>query len=710
MTASTLNGAAWRLYRHINRYSQMSVLYGSNLSSVTAGPDVQAVAADDSVYRNEADYFGQPAPLNPAQSQQPQTNVAQPLASRTATPLPHIRPVASPMGPANQTALARPVQPANHQVGAAPMIARVETQVAQAQSLPTISPQIQRSQVVPQPNWSGAQPAAIDPVQRFSNPNSGSFEQTPASVPNLAQPVNAAAYSQNPVSSARPVQRMGPAQQAQPGVNPAVSLAQPVSRPSAAPVAQRNTVPAPHPTQPMIQPAPPPVIQRDAAPVISPAGVVPPTANPLPNSMPAPAQTATPHQPVQRNQDAVAPQGSAIPDASPAPPTAQPATVVPAAPEPAPAPKIDRAQQERMGQMAAHNPDMVRVPKHMSDTQVWNGLSRINDFHLSRDQDDDPRTPWERKVVEKKPERPKKILRRTAIEEVGRPKKNKKVNPVQRTSAEPVQSLDSSTANEVQSMQADSAVNRESQAETTLNSSAPESVSREIESSPATDSPTDTVSRDYESSIDDSAEIGLSRTEMAPAGFDSPATTNNFDSTPSLEDVWPVQRLDDPSSMLSNNGSDPDLVNLDPPSRPIVSREEQVPSADIQSVISRVESAQQSDSSIDFVPPTRPRPQILRKPKPSVASESKPSVEPNFEPNLGSSESVQTEAYGVQTEFGELPSDLWNLVGDQPPATQSKQQSQHVSYTCHRHNAHNALSNQHPDPNRHAALTRPRQR
>ncbi|MEM8858440.1 MAG: hypothetical protein AAGD96_08970 [Chloroflexota bacterium] len=861
MSVSNLNGAAWRLYRHINRYSQMSVLYGSNLSSVTAAGDAQPAAAEGDLYRYEAEYFGQPSSVGPAmESQSPTMPVqrtasaavhsAQPIqrntqaVNRMSSPPPAAnlaQPVSSSALPASSSQPQPSAQPIHraapqNNVTPSPIQNGAGQQVNRATNLPSIAPVIQRDATFAQ-QPAAAQPVQSSPtqaapasqVQRSLNqgvvPNQiARSAEMPLSQPTLSGFHASAAQPQIPVGPAEPVQRVAQGPQIQPAVNnpavastsntkPVVSPASSVQRiaaPSPTPAqsnlgvdraqaqpAHQSGSPLPQPTQsnspaqnsinpitsvqrvpqaPQIQPAvnnaaissQPTLPYSPAQNLVSPvapvqralqvAHVQPTVNNAAVSSQSAPSYPSahnpvSPASPIQRvpqapqvqptiNNEGIRPQPvkqpaapSAVPvqrlanpvvaraephstaghlpqpaPASPAQniqrspiapqsqsisehgagqtqPAAQSAAVAPAAPRPAPTPKIDRAQQDRMGQMASHNPDMVKVPKYMNDTQVWNGLSRINNFHAAREADDDPRTPWERKVVQKKPVRPKKILRRTAVEEVGRPKKKKKVQPLQRSPKVDEVDFAEKASAEASVTQAETAVNREASreapadtfaTETPVESSIPssnhevsrEAISREAESK-ATANGQSVESSSTQTNTDIARSDEISRSEAATANFDAPAQPANFDNTPSLEDVWPVQRLDDTSSMLANNGSDPDLVNLDPPSRPIVNRQEQSQAADVQAAINRVESAQYSESSIDFVPPTRPRPQILRKPKPA------PVETPDFaEPHSESSAPVQREPYGVQTGFGELPSDLWNLVGDQPPAQTQKPAAQ----------------------------------
>ncbi len=453
-----------------------------------------------------------------------------------------------------------------------------------------------------------------EPQSAVSNP-----APSPAGQPSFAQrTVQPVASHPPPAPLARPVNLPLPspvstASNGQHQIQPVVARSAASTHAVPTIVPQANLVRPAQPVQQIAQPQPTiRPVNRNMPPM--PSATAQPVAPPivLPAQPPSIERSFEPQQPISQQPSIAQPVPSQAAPVQPLAPTVNRATSnQPASPiqpiQPAPAaerqnsavePKgstVDRAQQERMGQMAVHNPDMVKVPKHLNATQVWNGLSRINQFHADREADEDTRSPWERKVVETKPERPKKVLRRTAIEEVGSTKKKR---------------------------------------------SEPRPVQREVTASQ------------------------LEQSSQAPKTINSdPEPVVAQDNTPSLEEVWPVQRLEEPSDFGNPDGLDADLVNLDPPSRPTLNREEQTNAAEIESVVNRVESAQQSDSSIDFVPPTRPRPQIVRR---SKAEPSQPA--PPTEGVHVDSDPVQREPFGVQTEFGELPSDLWQLVGDQPPA------------------------------------------
>lgn len=119
-----------------------------------------------------------------------------------------------------------------------------------------------------------------------------------------------------------------------------------------------------------------------------------------------------------------------------------------------------------------------------------------------------------------------------------------------------------------------------------------------------------------------------------------------------LEQAWPVQRLDEEGHTAVSPPPLPE--NLDPPTRPITPTAAEAVQA--ESLLREVAPAQHSNSSIEFVRPTRPRPQstVQRRPDPTPPTPAEPS-------------------YPVATAVGTLPSDLWRLLGDEPPVTSRSQ-------------------------------------
>ncbi|MFK7802802.1 MAG: hypothetical protein AB8G95_14295 [Anaerolineae bacterium] len=606
MNASKLNGAGWRLFRHINRYSNMSVLFGSRSSNLSAGHD-PASAGESSVARFDESYGHPEADMTAQNIHNPQ------FVGRQASTFIE-------RSPSSQTS----------QVSFTP------TNAPPAASL-SRTPSIQ------------GEPASFAPVNGLQLP---SLERSPT-VTRTFQPVQSTPVNSGPVSQAG-VQRVQQGVPSTPKTTPNTPVLTQAGSPSAAAqnVYRAPTIaPAANPAN-QLQPAlPAPTLHGvgiHRAPAASPTAVqntALPTIQPTAQSNQLNRQSIQPASPIvaQRQSPQLNNGGPNLIERSPTQsvqPSAQPIqpSVTPEAPQ------IDRAQQERMGQIATHNPDVVKVPKNISPTQLWNGLSRINDFHASRQNDEDSRTPWERKTVEKKVERPKKLLRKTAIEEVGRPSKKKNrtapsapLAAAQRSAEAPATGIHADLSNPTDSAAVSSMQGSSGQVDPVVNRS------------------------EGEGSISRSEQMGA-QTPEAPSADVSPHT-------PSLEDVWPVQRLDEPSALLQQ--SDSDLAHLDPPTRPLVNRQADA-SADVQQFVNRVESAQPSDSSIDFVPPSRPRPQVKTKTRPvdPFVISREPSASSDAAKATGASptsEPVQREPHAVQTEIGALPSDLWGLVGDQPP-------------------------------------------
>ncbi len=121
-----------------------------------------------------------------------------------------------------------------------------------------------------------------------------------------------------------------------------------------------------------------------------------------------------------------------------------------------------------------------------------------------------------------------------------------------------------------------------------------------------------------------------------------------------LETVWPVQRQTTPAPT-----SQPAIVQ--PPAGPMI----ELPAEEanvVRHTLSRVSSGQPTDSSVELVLPRRPRPTT---PKPSTISSGNPVQRQPGEP------AAKTEPAApavVQTDIGPLPADLWQILGQEPPA------------------------------------------
>jgi hypothetical protein len=78
---------------------------------------------------------------------------------------------------------------------------------------------------------------------------------------------------------------------------------------------------------------------------------------------------------------------------------------------------------------------------------------------------------------------------------------------------------------------------------------------------------------------------------------------------------------------------------------------------------------QATDSSVQFIRPRKPRPQPAAPPTQTVQREkAHNSKQPDTQKATQSPDLMTSEAT-VATEIGELPSDLWRLIGAQPPTS-----------------------------------------
>ena len=153
--------------------------------------------------------------------------------------------------------------------------------------------------------------------------------------------------------------------------------------------------------------------------------------------------------------------------------------------------------------------------------------------------------------------------------------------------------------------------------------------------------------------------------------------------TLSLEDVWPVDKLEAPQDGPLSPGRPAETsapgptIQRKPAGGDTVSDEV---SDEVHSALKDVAPARPTDSSIELVTPRRPRPTpppasgevspaIHRKP-----SESRQPVLPDLpsQPEETASVPKREDPWMVPTEVGDLPSDLWRLMGDTPPARVSR--------------------------------------
>ena len=179
-----------------------------------------------------------------------------------------------------------------------------------------------------------------------------------------------------------------------------------------------------------------------------------------------------------------------------------------------------------------------------------------------------------------------------------------------------------------------------------------------------------------------------------------------FESNLPLEQVWPVQRkepievkTDSKADVGSNDAEEADDIG-DLPTL-IVQRdmEEDVSSeSELRSALAKVSPGKPTDSSIELLPPRRPRPIITPRPaivdkpftpahpaKPAQLSVDKsPPTKTTPDPQSRDRESGEMQKTPLQTvqspvpdtvktDIGELPSDLWGYLGETPPAPEIPQ-------------------------------------
>ena len=154
-----------------------------------------------------------------------------------------------------------------------------------------------------------------------------------------------------------------------------------------------------------------------------------------------------------------------------------------------------------------------------------------------------------------------------------------------------------------------------------------------------------------------------------------------------LEAVWPVQRQDLPgvpatlspdrpdapdqiippvnssTEMTSLTGSEAESAAYIAPAAPAVGPH-------LQHILQGVATEQPTDSSVEVVPPRRPRPGSVRRSTPTAASPAPPA--PDSPPLQRQSDpavtpSQQTGQEMVTTDIGPLPGDLWGLLGEDSP-------------------------------------------
>jgi hypothetical protein len=154
---------------------------------------------------------------------------------------------------------------------------------------------------------------------------------------------------------------------------------------------------------------------------------------------------------------------------------------------------------------------------------------------------------------------------------------------------------------------------------------------------------------------------------------DDQTTTQPFP----LQDVWPVQELHHPKDLP------PSMTRPVETSKPS-STTQRKPAGDdifadeVHQATKDVTPGKPTDSSIELVTPRKPRPSLPPAPKPSPDVQRKPpeSRQPDLVEPIPADDTAskrpEKKPYLVSTEIGDLPSDLWQLLGEKPPKAQEK--------------------------------------
>lgn len=181
---------------------------------------------------------------------------------------------------------------------------------------------------------------------------------------------------------------------------------------------------------------------------------------------------------------------------------------------------------------------------------------------------------------------------------------------------------------------------------------------------PPSNTPLLPAQSDERAASEPAAFVGQPAAADAGDGFEeAPDTAESDDSFQPLplQDVWPVEKVASPPPMKA-----PELIQpmtITPPREEMIRRQPQDDER-VREHLEQVAAEQSSDSSIELVLPRRPRP-ILPKNK-MAQRQIQPDVEPK--PPLAQQE-VPTDITPplVETEIGQLPGDLWHLLGQAPP-------------------------------------------
>jgi hypothetical protein len=143
-----------------------------------------------------------------------------------------------------------------------------------------------------------------------------------------------------------------------------------------------------------------------------------------------------------------------------------------------------------------------------------------------------------------------------------------------------------------------------------------------------------------------------------------------------LEMAWPVERVE---PVVESRPPTPRPTSQQPVIQRKPAADDQL-SSDLQDVLSEVAAGQATDSAIELVTPRRPRPTLTpvqRAPAKEAQPgevQSSPEEEParlrQTEPSPAETTppAKTAERWMVPTEIGDLPSDLWEFMGETPPA------------------------------------------
>jgi len=124
-----------------------------------------------------------------------------------------------------------------------------------------------------------------------------------------------------------------------------------------------------------------------------------------------------------------------------------------------------------------------------------------------------------------------------------------------------------------------------------------------------------------------------------------------------LQDVWPVERIEAqaPAAAFSR------------PMPPIpLSAEVPEVSPELEKIIKGIKPGQPTDSHVEVITPRQPRP-VVPSAVPSTAKPPAVQKKPLPETEIPSSVGEQ-KTNTIFTEIGNLPADLWTLIGEKPPA------------------------------------------